>query len=115
MALAGSAEAHDEAEIVRAEAILAGVGDDGGVEKRGGFERVFTGEEGADEEPPGLGKVRAGGNMRADFLKMTEPALIKVDVPAAKIRAEEIDLLHGLRFVEGPGADDDILNTDGIG
>lgn len=32
------------------------MGDDGGIEKRGGFQRVFAGEESADEELSWSGK-----------------------------------------------------------
>ena len=87
---------------------------DGRIEQGRGFQRVFAGEERAEEEPACLGKALALFYLSRDFLEMTQPALIERNVPPAEFCTDERELSLCLRLRQRERTPHDVLDAGGI-
>ncbi len=69
MSLPSGAQAENESQSARWHVGLIRVRDDGGIEQRSGFQRVFGQEIGADQQSPLLGDFPIHPQQLADLLK----------------------------------------------
>ena len=97
---AGGAQAHDEAERIRREPALIWMRDDRGVEERGGFERVFAGEQGADEELARAAERPVRRDMRLDAREDPQERLLDIDMARAEVVHDHVEFALGLLFAE---------------
>ena len=65
--------------------VLIGMRDDGGIKERGGLERIFVGEIGADEKGALIGKMMIGRQKMAHRFKALEEIIAEALVAAVEI------------------------------
>ena len=103
MAFARGAQAHDEAQAAFGHAALVRMRHDGGIEQRGGFQRIFAGEKRADEQLRATRESgRCGEDVRLHFLDSAAAAAISMskcrESNSAWTRCKlRVDLLLGQR------------------
>ena len=108
MSLARGAQAHHEPQRARWQSALVGVLDDGRVEERGAFERVFAGEVRADQQPAlAVGGV-VGQAERGDHLVMGLEEVLRARVPAAELLHDPVQPVGDLRVGEREDAADNL-------
>ncbi len=113
---AGGAQAEDEAQFARRETGLVGVRDDRGIEERGGFERVFAGEERADVELAGFRERPAAEDVSFDHVEVPPPAPRGCpDGGSPKSVGDDGELRLDLGFAQGEGAPDDVDDARRVG
>ena len=104
---AGGAQAHDESQAAIGHAILDRMGNDGWIEECGGFQRVLSGKECADEE-----LARAGeGTLREEVgnhpLVIRKQGRLDIEVPGVEFLEHGFQGACGVFLAEGEGATDD--------
>jgi hypothetical protein len=104
---AGSAQAENEPQRSSFEARLIGMGDHGGIEQRGGFQRVFRQEIGADQEPSWFGNFPIRQHQVAHLFEALQEAMVNVRVPLGKFGGDFVQQRADAFFRQRHDAGDD--------
>jgi hypothetical protein len=95
----GGAETENEAQGAGWQAGLVGVRHDGGIEQRGGFQRVLGQEKGADQQPPLFGNIAIGRQQVVDLFKAFQKDCADLLVPLGEFGGDSLhqgaDLFFG--------------------
>ncbi len=84
------AQAENEPQRSSLQARLIGVRDDGGIEQRRGFQRVFRQKVGADQEPSLFGHIPIRQHQAAHLFEAFQEAIVNVIVPLGKFSGDFI-------------------------
>lgn len=107
VSFAGGAQAHDESQAAIGHAILVRVRNDGRIEECGGFQRVLSGEECADEELARAGERTLREDVGTHSLAIRKQGRLDIEVPGVKFLEHDLQLACGVFLAQGEGATDD--------
>ena len=98
MPFSGGAQAEDESQRAGWQTRLIGVRDDGGIEQRSGFQRVFGQEIGADQQPSLFGEFLTERQHLADLFEAFQKKLADVLMPLGELGGDFIQQRTDLVF-----------------
>ena len=96
MPFSGGPQAENEPQSARRQVSLIGVRDNGGIEQRSGFQRIFGEETGADQQAPLIGYLLIERHQFAELFKSCAKDFVDVQVPLAEFSADFIQEISDL-------------------